>query len=119
MKLLPTFLLASFFLLFSHRSALPVPAYSPPETIEGRVISYEVHLVNPGETTEGVIYKIRVKLKKGVKPAFIKKGRGTVEVFSSEPLPQWIFNREVLLKIKYVGDERGGRYWIISVKEVK
>ncbi len=105
-----TILLSAVCLLLLLKASLGVPAFSHPEEVKGRVISYSIiraDLLNikPGDMT---LYIIAVE----------EKGR-KLSVFSKDPVPAWVFGKEIEAEVIFRGGPRGGAYWLLKLKEVR
>jgi len=99
--------------------AFAVKAFSEVETVSGTVVSYEITKLDVSRKTirRHVLYIITLA-DLDRKPAFMKEGQRFLRVLSSKPVPPWIFSRRVKVRVRYSGDERGGYYWLISIREV-
>ncbi len=111
---------ALLIVLFLISSSLSVPALSAIETVEGEVVGYAVmrfseYNLSPPDL---ILYVLTIRVK-GEKPAFMRKDRSTLKIFSKKPVPSWIFGKRVILSVKYAGDERGGNYWLVRIREVR
>jgi len=98
-----------------------VPVFSEVEEVKGEVVQYSVARFSEYgfKPPDKVVYVITISLKSKKKPVFMKKNQQFLRVFSKKPIPSWVFGKSVTLQIKFSGDERGGSYWLIKIKEVK
>ena len=109
-RLLRLFLSALAVPLIISGMSYGMKAFSEPEEVEGRVISYSIvkaELLNikPGDMT---LYIIAVE----------EKGR-KISIFSKDPVPAWVFGKDIKAEIIFRGGPRGGAYWLLKLKEVR
>jgi len=108
------------FLLTASEISSAVLAFSEPERISGKVVSYKVTRLDLQEKTvrKYTLYILTITdIDK--RPVFMKKGEKFLKVISSKPVPSWVFLKRVKMVIKYSGDERGGNYWLLRIEEVE
>lgn len=98
-----------------------VPALSFKESVTGEiyglsVVKAKVLGIKPGDM---VIYKLVLKVEEEERPRWMPEKKKYLEVFSKKNIPMWLFGKEVTATIIYMGDERGGKYWLLNIKEVE
>lgn len=77
-----------------------------------------------GISPEQVIYKLVISVEetKDVKgyPNLLKSKKGLVlTFFTKERLSVEVFGKRIKGRVKYMGDERGGRFWINNIEILK
>ena len=98
-----------------------VPALSFKESVTGKVyglavLKAKVLGIKPGDM---VIYRLVLKVEGDEKPKWMPKKKEYLEVYSKKNIPLWLFGKEVTASIIYMGDEWGGKYWLLNIKEVE
>jgi hypothetical protein len=115
------FVFTAFFLSIAS-AADCVPA-APNETIiegdvlESCVASSSIYDISPRQ----VLYKFLIQIEKTEEelnmPNFLKVKEGQkIEVFTKMRPSQEVFGAKIRAKAEFIGDERGGRYWIKSIE---
>ena len=120
MKKLRNFWFVCVSLVLAITCAYGVPALSFEETITGEVSGYAVFKAKLlGMKPENmVLYKVVLSIG-SERPKRIPPHRRYVEVLSKRSVPMWYFGRRIKAVIIYVGDERGGYYWLRRIEEVE
>jgi hypothetical protein len=119
-------LLLTLPLLFAMRGeSVSVPAVQNESEVEGTVTEYAV--VSSGSVgiePEQEFYKLVITIHSvwdvGSKPNFLMDKAGQdVLFYTKERIYPGLVGKRVKAKARYSGDERGGKYWISNIEEVK
>lgn len=108
-------------LLISYTIAFAIPAAHNEAILKGTVTEYCLSLSSlSGIKPEMVLNKLVITVDEveDVKgPNFLKIKKGYSGTFySKETLPVELFGKKVKAVIEYVGDEKGGRFWINKIE---
>ncbi len=111
---------SALIIFFLVATSFAVPALSFKETVTGKVYGFSVLKadvlgIKPGEM---IIYKLVLKVE-DERPRWMPEKKRYLEVLTKKNIPLWLFGKEVTATIIYRGDERGGSYWLIKIKEVE
>jgi hypothetical protein len=116
-------LLFGCYVAASLSTAQAVPARPNKAILLGTVKEYSITSANlAGMRPEQVLYKLTIFVEaseevKGL-PNFIKNKEGrTVDVYSKEKLSSELFGQRIKAVVEYLGDERGGFFWIRHIEK--
>jgi hypothetical protein len=100
-----------------------VPASPNKAILLGTVKEYAITSASlAGMKPEQVLYRLTIFVEASEdvmgRPDFIKSKEGnTVSVYSKEKLSAGLFGRRIKALVEYLGDERGGIFWIRELEE--
>lgn len=111
-------------LLFYSASAFAVPAAPNEAILKGTVIEYclsssSLSGIKPEMVLNRLVITVdEVEDMKG--PNFLKSKKGQSATFySKNTLPAELFGNKVKAVIEYIGDEKGGRFWINKIEIIE
>lgn len=117
----PALLIIVIFFLF-HRIAGSVPVPSNAASVTGFVSEYGIVSARLlGIQPEQVIYRITICLESSEDisgmPHLLKGKQGQdIPLYTKDRLSSDIFGKKIRADVYYMGDERGGLWWIRSIK---
>jgi len=117
--------LSMVFLLFAAGSVtggtvIPNGALITGVTLEYGIVSSRLLGIQPDQT----IYKVTIHLESsedidGMPNLLRGKEREDITFYTKERLSPDIFGKKVRAEVSYRGDERGGRWWVRSIKIIE
>lgn len=117
--------LSMVFLLFAAGSVtggtvIPNGALITGVTLEYGIVSSRLLGIQPDQT----IYKVTIRLESsedidGMPNLLRGKEREDITFYTKERLSPDIFGKKVRAEVSYRGDERGGRWWVRSIKIIE
>ncbi len=104
---------------------ISAPVISNESVVSGTVSEYSIvssHLI--GIEPEQVIYRLTIKIESteniNNKPnLLVSKNGQTVQFHSKERLSSELFGKRIKAIATYIGDERGGLFWINNIEIIK
>jgi len=117
--------LSVLFLFILVASCASVPVIPNESIVEGIVSEYAVLSARlAGGPAEQVFYRLTITVesseKKGRGPDFLRNRTGRdVQFYSKDRLSPDLFGRKVRARVRYRGDERGGRFWILEIETLE
>lgn len=104
-------------------AAHAVPARNNKAILVGIVKEYSITSASlVGMQPEQVLYKLTIYVESSEKvskfPNFAKNMEGkTVNIYSKEKLLPELFGKRIRIVVEYLGDEKGGVFWIKGIVE--
>lgn len=117
LSLLVMVILLSFYLRVSAAPVVPNTAVITGVVFEYGIVSARLLGIQPEQT----IYKITIHLESSEDvpgtPNLLKGKKGQdITFLTKEQLSSDIFGKKIRAEVSYVGDERGGRWWLRTAK---
>lgn len=119
-----TFLAVTSFLFPVVSSAKNVPVAPNMAIVEGTVMEFclassSLYNISPEQVLYRLVVSIEATEDEGGIPNFVSEKVGqTVAFFTKVKPPSDVLGRRIRVRVEYMGDEKGGRFWINVIEKI-